>query len=182
MRLHILQAVRPLALSIPRGWIIFGLAIACWALVLTPFAFAQALVETASSTVDFLAPLQALVPIAAEIVLTVLGLAGLWLVKLLRDKWKIDLEAAYRAVEARHREALHSAVATGLGSAVSKYGSGLQLDVGSPAAAHVIQSVIDSVPDAVKTLKPTDNWILKAAAAKQAETTILFSEPASSNG
>jgi hypothetical protein len=181
MRLQNLQAARSLALSIPRGLIIVVLALLSWGAVLTPFAFAQDL-AAATSTVDFLAPLQALVPIAAEIVLTVLGLAGLWLVKLLRDKWKIDLEAAYRAVEARHRDALHSAVATGLGSAVSKYGAGLQLDVGSAAAADIIQSVLDSVPDAVKTLKPTDNWILKAAAAKQAEMTILLSEPLPSNG
>ncbi|HEV7344138.1 MAG TPA: hypothetical protein VGN60_00705 [Devosia sp.] len=178
MRLHMLQAARPLAFSLPRGWIIVGLALILWALSLTVAAFAQ----EPTSTVDLGSPLLALVPIAAELVLTVLGLAGLWLVKLLRDKWKIDLEAQYRAIEAQHREALHSAVATSLGSAVSKYGAGLKLDVGSPAAAHVIQSVLDSVPDAVKSLKPSENWILKAAAAKQAERSLLYSDPVSSNG
>jgi hypothetical protein len=180
MRLQNLQAARPLALSIPRGWLVVGLTILAWLALLT-IAFAQELAAQ-TATVDFAGPLLALVPLAAEIVLTVLGLAGLWLVKLLRDKWKIDLEAQYRAIEARHREALHSAVATGLGSAVTKYGTGLQLDVGSPAAAHVIQSVLDSVPDAVRTLKPSHNWILEAAAAKRAQTTLVLSEPSSSNG
>lgn len=125
--------------------------------------------QAPTSTIDFLAPLAAVLPVLVEAIMSVIGLAALFLIKLIRDKWKIDMENSYRAIEEKHRGALHSAVGTALNAGLAKLGPNLKLDVGSPLAAYVVNSVLASVPDAVNALKPSNEWILKAASAKQNE-------------
>jgi hypothetical protein len=70
-----------------------------------------------------------------------------------KRKWKID-------VEARHREALQSALTNGAMLALSRGYTG------KIAADAVIDYVLDSVPDAVKNLKPTDKRLHDLALAK----------------
>lgn len=128
-------------------------------------AFAQA-----ATPADFNAQpyIVLLIPYIADIVWAILGVAALWLVKIIRDKLHIDLTTQLTTIEANNRDALHSAVVTALGKAVAKYGANLDFTVGSPAASLITSIVKASVPEAVDLLKATDQWILTAAESKLA--------------
>lgn len=64
-------------------------------------------------------------------------------------------------IEARHREALHQAVMTGLESALAAGAAGREVAV-AMAAAHARASV----PDAIRALKPGDDVLRRLAEAK----------------
>src|ERR1035437_8470737 len=142
---------------------------------------APAVAQTSGST-DVLKIIEnGLLPAIAEIMVTVLGLVGLYLAKLLRDKTGIDIEAQVRSIEANHREALHSAITTALGSAVAKYGPSLDVSNSSPAGQLIISSVKASVPEAVSALGATDSWIATAAESKLALTAVQAPAVAKAN-
>lgn len=82
-----------------------------------------------------------------------------WLVRLsvfMKEKWGIEIEA-------RHREALHSAILTGIRAALEK---GLTRDQVITAA---IEHVSASVPDAISALRPASGVLENLIAAKLKE-------------
>lgn len=117
---------------------------------------------------DFGAVLQPIVAGVAELVVTVLGFVGLWLGAELKRKWGFDIEASVRTIEAGHREALHSAVTTGLGAVLAKLGPLVPISADSVAGKILVTIVKASVPEAVAALKATDAWIISAANSKLA--------------
>lgn len=84
-----------------------------------------------------------------------------WLANKYRVKWLLDIEA-------NHRDALHSALRTAVGSAAAKFGP-LTIDTHSTTAAYILNMVKSSVPDALKYFGVSDDWLLKAANAKLSE-------------
>ena len=85
-------------------------------------------------------------PIIADLI--GIGIAALiaYLATLLRTKFGIEIEA-------RHREALHSAAVTGVNMALGQLGGkveGLTIDVKNKIIADAMTYVIKSVPDAIK--------------------------------
>jgi hypothetical protein len=72
------------------------------------------------------------------------------------------------SIEARHREALHSALMTGVNSALGKVSDligGHAIDVRSTAVAEAVTYVLQAVPDAVKALGLTPDRIAEMAGA-----------------
>lgn len=101
--------------------------------------------------------------ILPSILPTLLELFGLllmaWLVRLslfVKAKWGIEIEA-------RHREALHSAVMSGIRAALSK---GL---TGQMAVTAAIEHVTASVPDAIAALSPSADVLSNLVEAKLRE-------------
>lgn len=70
-----------------------------------------------------------------------------------KRKWSLDIEA-------RHRDALHSALLTGIKMAMAR-----NLDTGK-AVDLAIDYARLSVPDAIKALKPTEGVLASIARAK----------------
>jgi hypothetical protein len=148
--------------------IALGLAFLGVAFYLNP-ALAQTAVEAAGEVsvrplLDELAPL--IVSLASA------GLFGiaLWLAGILKKKFGVDIEKAIKDIEARHREALHSAVYTAVAAARAKSGvDNLKISVGSEELAKIIRAVRDSVPDAIAYLTPSDAVIARLAEAKAVE-------------
>lgn len=130
------------------------------------FVLLPALAQAADTVVDFTDPVFEILAVVVSLVLGLAFLVLIWLARLIKEKTGIDIEAKLLEIEARHRDALHSAVMTQVKAAQVKYGIDLKLDVGSPQAKYIIDGIMKSVPDAVKALGPTEEWILKAAAAK----------------
>ena len=98
--------------------------------------------------------LTAIAPHLLELIAAVATLIIGWLAAEARARWGIEIEA-------RHREALHSALMTGVRHAISR---GLQEreDVSQAAVAYVQTSV----PDAVRALKPGPQQLADMAEAK----------------
>ncbi|MEN5083699.1 hypothetical protein ABE438_14545 [Bosea sp. TWI1241] len=72
-------------------------------------------------------------------------------------------------IEARHREALHSAIMTGVNAGLAKVGDaigGKAIDVRSTAAAQAINYVLGAVPDAVRFFGLTDSRIREMVMAR----------------
>lgn len=80
-------------------------------------------------------------------------------------KWGIEIQA-------KHRDALHSALMTGVNAALGK---GI---TGNAAVSAAIDYARQSVPDAIKNLKPTANVLSQLAKAKLEEVTKLPPEDA----
>ena len=110
--------------------------------------------------------LQELLPAITAVVMAIItGLLGL-LTTWLREKFKVEIEA-------RHRQALHSALETGTAYALEALGDAL---VKSPAIAtadetinRIIKYTQDSVPDALRHFVPTREQLDKMARAKITE-------------
>lgn len=105
-----------------------------------------------------------LIPAAATTVATVLVGALAILVKRL---FGITLEA-------RHREALHSALTTGASLALSVLAELIARGMGpekarAVAAQHGVDYVRQSVPDALRALKPAEGLLLDMVRAKQTQ-------------
>ena len=98
----------------------------------------------------------ALAPHLLEVVAGLLSAVIGWAAMAAKRKWGLD-------VEARHREALHSALMTGarmaLDRAISPHG----------AADLAVGYAEVSVPDAIKALRPTQEVLINLARAKVAE-------------
>lgn len=86
------------------------------------------------------------------------------------------------SVEARHREALHSALTTGASLALSMLAELLAQGL-KPAEARsvAVQTGVDyvrqSVPDAIRALKPADGLLSNMVRAKQAQLELTRSSP-----
>ena len=94
--------------------------------------------------------------IAAAIITSLIGYIALWV----RRRFGIEIEA-------RHREALHSAILSGVEAALRK----------GPRAAleHVVDEAVEhaksSVPDAIRYLAPRAN-VLRTIAQRYAQTSL----------
>lgn len=86
------------------------------------------------------------------------------------------------SVEARHREALHSALTTGASLALSMLAELLAQGL-KPAEARsvALQTGVDyvrqSVPDAIRALEPADGLLFNMVRAKQAQLELTRSSP-----
>ena len=158
---------RPLGLIFP----ILGLAIAALALAV---AFASAAAAASGTTVSVepfyavLAPyLQAL---ADAVIFALIG----WVATIVQRWTGIQIEA-------RHREALHSAAMTGVTKAIARVGgsvNGMSLDVRSDVVASAIEWIEASVPDAIAALGVTPEKVAALATAKLGQ--LIASAPAPS--
>ena len=108
---------------------------------------------------DFLNALAvAIAPHILELIAGLLSAMIGWAAMAAQRKWGLD-------VEARHREALHSALMTGARMALDR--------ALSPASATdlAISYARVSVPDAIKALRPSGEVLVNLARAKIAEAT-----------
>lgn len=133
-----------------------GLAFLAVVLAMTSPVFA--------AEVDFRPVVDQLAPVIVDIVVSILGLVGLWLAMILRNKWGIDIEAQVRAIESMHRQTLHSAVDTWTKAALDKYGPNLKLQTNNAALEFVLEGVKSSAGEAVEALEASDTWIINKAA------------------
>lgn len=110
-----------------------------------------------------------LLPYAVEIFLTLIfGLAAI-VAAWIKKKWNVDIESQLRAIEARHRETMHSAIKTAVASAIAKGADPLTFNVGSEALARVIRYLRDSAPEAVEHFKPSPDVVAAIAKTKALE-------------
>jgi hypothetical protein len=80
----------------------------------------------------------------------------------LRRKWGIDIEA-------NHREALHSAIVTGINLGVAKtgqLGSVPKMQVGNPLTRIALEYALRAVPDAIKAFNLTPEKVEQMILAK----------------
>lgn len=106
---------------------------------------------------QILQPLYAeLLPVFLQIIAAVLGFVILRAAEAARRRWNIEIEA-------RHREALHRALMSGISAAMTRGLRGSA--VIDPALAHARASV----PDALAALQPEQSVLLALAAAKLRE-------------
>lgn len=124
-------------------------------LIITP-AFAQ---ETTVAVGGFYALAQPyLVTIAGVIAAAIVG----WIAELVRRKFNLDIEA-------RHREALQTALTNGAGLLIARGGdalAGKKIDVKNPVAAAAINYVLAGAPDAIKYFGLTPDAVGEKLAAK----------------
>lgn len=83
-----------------------------------------------------------------------------WATAALRRKWGLEIEA-------RHREALHAAVMSGVRAALARQ-SGGRIDTDA-AVGDALAYVQQSVPDALGALRPSAHTLADLARAKLAE-------------
>lgn len=140
--------------SVAAVWLIALIAV----LLAPTIALAQAVTTAPPATVDIgwaytiLTPLLMAVATAAATVITaVAGLAVAWLRKRLQlseaEAQKVGLE-----IDEKHRDALQTALTNAAGLALNRLGNDLKgktIDIGNPAVASAINSVIKSSPEAV---------------------------------
>ncbi|MDS9468224.1 hypothetical protein RGQ15_11665 [Paracoccus sp. MBLB3053] len=100
--------------------------------------------------------MHAVLPQLLEIAGLILTAVLTWAAAKAKAKWGIEIEA-------RHREALHSAIMTGINLALSK---GLTAQAAVDAA---LDYATKSVPDAIGALKPSAETIADLAKAKLQE-------------
>lgn len=95
-------------------------------------------------------------PTILQIISAILGVLLISITGVAKQRWGIE-------VEARHREALHSAIMSGIRAALSKGGDGP--DIVEAAIAHARASV----PDAISALSPAPGVLASIAEAKLRE-------------
>lgn len=141
--------------------IAFAMTLVIGALVFAGVAFGQ---DAPSNVVDFGPLVDAGRSAIVEIVIALLGIAGLWLAAILKKKWGIDIEAQVRNLEAMHRSTVHSAVDTWTKAAMAKFGDKFKLEPGNPALQYILDGVARSAPEAIKVLDVGERWIVNKAA------------------
>lgn len=101
-------------------------------------------------------------PYIVEIVgIVIAGLVG-WIVKLIRDKLNIDIEA-------RHREALQTALTNAAGLVIGKgehLAGRLKVDVKNDAVAEAVSYVLKGAPDALAYFGVTPDRVRQMIEAK----------------
>lgn len=98
-------------------------------------------------------------PLLTEYVgLLILAIIG-WFMRLLPAKWRVEIEA-------RHREALHRAIDTGIGLVIDTMQKHPTVAAPDMAIGQIVDYVRNSVPDAIKRLGPSQAQIEKMARAK----------------
>lgn len=95
----------------------------------------------------------AVLPAVLQAIAALLGLLLLRASEVARKRWGIQIEAV-------HREALHSALMSGIRAALSR---GL---TGTAAVASAVSYAQSSVPDAIRALSPSAEVITQIAEAK----------------
>ncbi|MDO5631117.1 MAG: hypothetical protein Q4G22_04695 [Paracoccus sp. (in: a-proteobacteria)] len=103
-----------------------------------------------------------ILPAAVQLIGAALGLLLIRAANVARDRWGIEIEA-------RHREALHSALMSGIRAAILK---GLR---GDAAVDMAIAHATASVPDALSRLQPSADVLISIATAKLEEVLPLIS-------
>lgn len=100
----------------------------------------------------------AILPTLLQVIGSVLGLLLIWVTGTMKTRWGIEIEA-------RHREALHSAIMSGIRAALTK-GLG-----GTDAVKDALAYAEQSVPDAIAALSPSPDVLADLAQAKLREAT-----------
>lgn len=113
------------------------------------FSFPAWAQDTTVDTTGFLGWLR---PYAVELMGLVIAAAIAWATKKFHDLTGIQIEA-------KHREALQSALRNGANLALDKLPGGGTIDVKSAPVAAAIRYVLESVPDAVKYFELTPDKI-----------------------
>lgn len=133
---------------------VFSLLLLGWTQVIG-IAFAQEI----STTVDI--PIwDALRPYVIEIVSIIVAAAVAWASKKFHDLTGIEIEA-------KHREALQSALLNGANLIMAKYPKGgVSFDTQNEQLSVAIRYVLNSVPDAVEHFKLTPDFIGEMVKAK----------------
>ena len=99
-----------------------------------------------------------LLPLVLQAIAAVLGLLLIRATSYASTRWGIEIEA-------RHREALHSSIMSGIRAALSK---GL---TGKQALDAALAYTTKSVPDALEALQPTAEVLVSLAEAKLRDAT-----------
>lgn len=153
--------------SLTRGFLGgFLIAAALIAVNVPPIgAIAQDVAQEAPGRVSFSPILQTAIPYVIELFLTGMFVLASLVAAWVKRKWNIDAEAKIREIEARHREALHSAIASGVGNLIARHAleKKLEVNVGSESLAYILRYIRDSVPDALSSLNPSPDVIAKIA-------------------
>ncbi|NEX47618.1 hypothetical protein [Pseudotabrizicola algicola] len=97
-----------------------------------------------------------LLPMLLQLIGAVLGLFLIWAARTAKNRWGIEIEA-------RHREALHSAIMSGIRASLSRG------TVGEDAINEAILHAGSSVPDAIAALNPGAGVLVSIAEAKLRE-------------
>lgn len=95
----------------------------------------------------------AVLPTILQLIAAALGALMIRATSLASSRWGIEIEA-------KHREALHSAIMSGIAAALSK---GL---TGTAAISSALSYTVNSVPDALAALKPSQEVLNALAEAK----------------
>lgn len=101
-------------------------------------------------------------PVVVELLLTVVLALIAWLMRRLPERWRLDIEA-------RHRDALHRALDTGVGLMIDTMQKHPAIAAPDLAVSTVLSYVERSVPDAIKRLGPTRAQLEDMARAKLQE-------------
>lgn len=98
-------------------------------------------------------------PVIVDLLLFLILSAIGWLMRRLPEKWRLDIEA-------RHREALHKALDTGIGLAIDTMQKHPTIAAPDMAIGTVLDYVERSVPDALRRLAPSRAQLEDMARAK----------------
>lgn len=85
-----------------------------------------------------------------------------WFMRRLPERWQIEIEA-------KHRDALHSALNTGVGLAIDALQKHPSIAVPDRAAGEIVNYVRRSVPGAIRRLGPSQEQLEQMARAKLRE-------------
>lgn len=98
-------------------------------------------------------------PILVDLLLTLILAIIAWFMRRLPERWRLDIEA-------RHREALHKALDTGIGLAIDTMQKHPTIAAPDMAIGVVLDYVDRSVPDALRKLAPSRAHLEDMARAK----------------
>lgn len=98
-------------------------------------------------------------PVLVDLLLTLILAIIAWLMRKLPERWRLDIEA-------RHREALHRALDTGIGLAIDTMQKHPTIAAPDMAIGTVLDYVERSVPDALRKLAPSRAHLENMARAK----------------
>lgn len=98
-------------------------------------------------------------PILVELLLTLIIAVLAWFLRLLPERFRVDIEA-------KHRAALHSAIDTGVGLLIDTMQKHPTIAAPDMAIGTVLDYVERSVPDAIRRLGPSRAQLEDMARAK----------------
>lgn len=107
-------------------------------------------------------------PTIVEVCVAVISVFGMFVLRKIDQRTGLGIEDMARSIEAKHRDALQSAILNAAGAAVAKFGPHLVIDTTTPEGRFVVGMVQTSVPEAVAALNATGAYITAAANAKLA--------------
>lgn len=110
-----------------------------------------------------------LMPAFTALVMTVVTGLLTWVSVWLKARFQIEIEA-------RHREALHSALETGVTRVLDKLATLPQVREADAAIREVVVYAQGSVPDAIKALAPSTAQLRNMAVAKAKEALLRAAE------